>query len=155
MPVKRNQFIKHLESNNVFFHRHGSKHDIYRTQIQEKKLLFPVILHQIYSFVNLSVSSLKFQDCKSSLLQCCCTSSKLSATEAQAEMSKKIKPSTHTHVIGDNTQRRLNTCSVHTYYKSLINKQQKEQSIPNFKHYAVYRSFLNFSPIHIERYFLW
>ncbi len=41
MSVKRNQFIKHLESNNVFFHRHGSKHDIYRNQNTGKKTTLP------------------------------------------------------------------------------------------------------------------
>lgn len=41
MSVKRNQLIKHLENNNVFFHRHGSKHDIYRNLKSGKKTTVP------------------------------------------------------------------------------------------------------------------
>lgn len=41
MSVKRNQFIKHLESNDVYFHRHGSKHDIYRNSKTGKKTTLP------------------------------------------------------------------------------------------------------------------
>ncbi len=41
MSVKRNQFIKYLESHEVFFHRHGSKHDIYRNLKTGKKTTLP------------------------------------------------------------------------------------------------------------------
>ncbi len=41
MSVKRNQFIKHLETNGVSFHRHGSKHDIYRNIKTGKKTTIP------------------------------------------------------------------------------------------------------------------
>lgn len=41
MSVKRNQFIKHLENNNVFFYRHGSKHDIYRNLKSGEKTTLP------------------------------------------------------------------------------------------------------------------
>ncbi len=43
MSVKRNQFIKYLESHDVFFHRHGSKHDIYRNLKRVRKPLCPGI----------------------------------------------------------------------------------------------------------------
>jgi mRNA interferase HicA len=41
MSVKRNAFIKHLENNNCFFCRHGSKHDIIQNQTTKKKTTVP------------------------------------------------------------------------------------------------------------------
>ena len=41
MSVKRNHFIKHLESNKCFFHRNGAKHDVYQNEITKKKTTIP------------------------------------------------------------------------------------------------------------------
>jgi hypothetical protein len=39
--MKRNEFIKILGENGVVFFRSGSKHDIYRQSLPERKCLFP------------------------------------------------------------------------------------------------------------------
>lgn len=41
MSVKRNQFIKHLESNGCYLHRNGSKHDIFQNSKTQKKTTVP------------------------------------------------------------------------------------------------------------------
>ena len=41
MSIKRNKFIKHLEENSCFLHRHGGKHDIYRNSLTGKKTTIP------------------------------------------------------------------------------------------------------------------
>ena len=41
MSVKRNQFIKHLQGNNCYLHRHGTKHDIFQNNITKKKTTVP------------------------------------------------------------------------------------------------------------------
>ena len=41
MSVKRNQFIKHLEENSCYLHRHGIKHDIFQNNITKKKTTVP------------------------------------------------------------------------------------------------------------------
>ena len=41
MPVKRNQFIRHLKKHNCQLHRHGSKHDVYQNINSKKKTTVP------------------------------------------------------------------------------------------------------------------
>jgi len=41
MSVKRNEFIQHLANHHCFFHRHGSKHDIYQNTVTKKKTTVP------------------------------------------------------------------------------------------------------------------
>ncbi len=41
MSVKRNAFIKHLEKNSCYLHRHGSKHDVYQNEVTKKKTTIP------------------------------------------------------------------------------------------------------------------
>lgn len=41
MPVKRNEFIKHLEKHNCQLHRYGSKHDVYQNINTKKKTTVP------------------------------------------------------------------------------------------------------------------
>ncbi len=41
MSVKRNHFIKHLENNNCFLCRNGSKHDIFQNAKTKKKTTVP------------------------------------------------------------------------------------------------------------------
>ncbi|MEI7586087.1 type II toxin-antitoxin system HicA family toxin [Runella sp.] len=41
MSIKRNKLIKHLEVHGCHFHRHGSKHDIYKNEFSGKKTTIP------------------------------------------------------------------------------------------------------------------
>lgn len=41
MSVKRNRFIKHLQNNDCYLHRHGSKHDIFQNNLTKKKTTVP------------------------------------------------------------------------------------------------------------------
>ena len=41
MSVKRNAFIKHLETHHCHFHRHGSKHNVYQNDKTKKKTTLP------------------------------------------------------------------------------------------------------------------
>ena len=41
MSVKRGKFIKYLEENGCGFHRHGSKHDIFKNETTGKKTTLP------------------------------------------------------------------------------------------------------------------
>jgi predicted RNA binding protein YcfA (HicA-like mRNA interferase family) len=41
MSVKRGKFIKYLEDNGCYFHRHGSKHDIFKNEVTGKKTTLP------------------------------------------------------------------------------------------------------------------
>ena len=39
--MKRRKFIKHLNAHNCYLHRHGAKHDIFRNEINSKKITVP------------------------------------------------------------------------------------------------------------------
>jgi len=39
--LKRNKFLKHLRNNNIEFHRHGKKHDVYKNSNNGKKSTIP------------------------------------------------------------------------------------------------------------------
>jgi len=39
--MKRKEFVRYLNSNNCILHRNGSKHDIYKNLISNKKTTIP------------------------------------------------------------------------------------------------------------------
>ncbi|WP_342083474.1 type II toxin-antitoxin system HicA family toxin [Dyadobacter sp. OTU695] len=41
MSVKRSEFLKHLEKQGCYLHRHGGKHDLYSNQINGRRTTVP------------------------------------------------------------------------------------------------------------------
>jgi predicted RNA binding protein YcfA (HicA-like mRNA interferase family) len=41
MSVKRNEFLQHLSKHQCFLQRHGSKHDIYKNNLNNKQTTVP------------------------------------------------------------------------------------------------------------------